>query len=395
MAALLDFSKGRSMQPRTTRTATIAAALVVAAGIGAGGGAATYAALSDEGTRTVISSPATVESPQPAASTSESNSVSEVYEQTYKSVVEITSISGQSTPFGGEERAQGQGSGFVYDDEGHIVTNQHVVDGADTVSVRLWDGSTYDGTVVGSDPSTDLAVIKVDAPANVLQPLALGNSDDLTVGETVVALGSPFGLEGTVTSGIVSALHRQMTAPNNFTINDSIQTDAAINHGNSGGPLVNGAGEVVGVNAQIESESGGSDGIGFAIPSKTVESIVPQIIANGSVEHAYLGVGVAELSQSVAEELGVPAGVALTDVRQGSPAAEAGLEAATGSATVDGQSYPTGGDVITALDGNAVKTGAELQNAVDAKRPGDSISITYTRDGQSQTVEITLGTRPA
>jgi S1-C subfamily serine protease len=395
MAALLDFSKGRSMQPRTTRTATIAAALVVAAGIGAGGGAATYAALSDEGTRTVISSPATVESPQPAASTSESNSVSEVYEQTYKSVVEITSISGQSTPFGGEERAQGQGSGFVYDDEGHIVTNQHVVDGADTVSVRLWDGSTYDGTVVGSDPSTDLAVIKVDAPANVLQPLALGNSDDLTVGETVVALGSPFGLEGTVTSGIVSALHRQMTAPNNFTINDSIQTDAAINHGNSGGPLVNGAGEVVGVNAQIESESGGSDGIGFAIPSKTVESIVPQIIANGSVEHAYLGVGVAELSQSVAEELGVPAGVALTDVRQGSPAAEAGLEAATGSATVDGQSYPTGGDVITAVDGKAVKTGAELQNAVDAKRPGDSISITYTRGGQSHTVEITLGTRPA
>jgi S1-C subfamily serine protease len=385
------------MQPRTTRTATIAAALVVAAGIGAGGGAATYAALSDEGagTRTVISSPTTAESPQPAASTSESMSVSEIYEQTYKSVVEITSISSQSTPFGQEEQARGQGSGFVYDAEGHIVTNQHVVDGAETVSVRFWDGSTYDGTVVGSDPSTDLAVIKVEAPANVLEPLALGKSDDLTVGETVVALGSPFGLEGTVTSGIVSALHRQMTAPNNFTINDSIQTDAAINHGNSGGPLVNGAGDVVGVNAQIESESGGSDGIGFAIPSKTVESIVPQIIADGSVEHAYLGVGVAEISQSVADELGIPAGVELTDVREGGPAAEAGLEAATGSATVDGQSFPTGGDVITSVDGKAIKTGAELQNAVDAKRPGDSISITYTRDGQSHTVEITLGTRPA
>jgi S1-C subfamily serine protease len=385
------------MQPRTTRTATIAAALVVAAGIGAGGGAATYAALSDEGagTRTVISSPTTAESPQPAASTSESMSVSEIYEQTYKSVVEITSISSQSTPFGQEEQARGQGSGFVYDAEGHIVTNQHVVDGAETVSVRFWDGSTYDGTVVGSDPSTDLAVIKVEAPANVLEPLALGKSDDLTVGETVVALGSPFGLEGTVTSGIVSALHRQMTAPNNFTINDSIQTDAAINHGNSGGPLVNGAGDVVGVNAQIESESGGSDGIGFAIPSKTVESIVPQIIADGSVEHAYLGVGVAEISQSVADELGIPAGVELTDVREGGPAAEAGLEAATGSATVDGQSFPTGGDVITSVDGKAIKTGAELQTAVDAKRPGDSISITYTRDGQSHTVEITLGTRPA
>jgi S1-C subfamily serine protease len=193
----------------------------------------------------------------------------------------------------------------------------------------------------------------------------------------------------------VSALHRQMTAPNNFTINDSIQTDAAINHGNSGGPLVNGAGEVVGVNAQIESESGGSDGIGFAIPSKTVESIVPQIIANGSVEHAWLGVGVAEINQAVAEELGIPAGVALTDVREGSPAAEAGLQAADGSATVDGQSYPTGGDLITAVDGQAVATGAELQTAVDAKKPGDSISITYTRDGESHTVDITLGARPA
>jgi putative serine protease PepD len=384
------------MKPRTTRTATIAAALVVAAGVGAGGGAATYAALSDDGTRTVIRPAAqAADTATPAASTSESMSVSEIYEKAYKSVVEITSISSQSTPFGQEEQAQGQGSGFVYDAEGHIVTNQHVVDGVETVSVRLWDGSTYDGTVVGSDPSTDLAVVKIDAPANELEPLALGDSDDLTVGEPVVALGSPFGLEGTVTSGIVSALHRQMTAPNNFTINDSIQTDAAINHGNSGGPLVNGAGEVVGVNAQIESESGGSDGIGFAIPSKTIESIVPQIIADGSVEHAYLGVGVAEINQSVAGELGIPAGVQLTDVRAGGPAAEAGLKAATGSANVDGQSYPTGGDVITEVDGNAITTGAELQNAVDAKKPGDSISITYTRDGQSHTVEITLGTRPA
>jgi putative serine protease PepD len=387
-------SKGtRVMRSRTTRTVTVTAALVAAAAVGAGGGAATYAALgSEEGT---AAPQVTVQNPEPAASTNESLSVSEIYEQTYEGVVEITAVSSQSSPLGGEQQAQGQGSGFVYDAEGHIVTNQHVVDGVETVSVRLWDGSTYDGTVVGSDPSTDLAVVKIDAPANVLEPLALGDSDDLTVGEPVVALGSPFGLEGTVTSGIVSALHRQMTAPNNFTINDSIQTDAAINHGNSGGPLVNGAGEVVGVNAQIESESGGSDGIGFAIPSKTIESIVPQIIADGSVEHAYLGVGVAEINQSVAGELGIPAGVQLTDVRAGGPAAEAGLKAATGSANVDGQSYPTGGDVITEVDGNAIATGAELQNAVDAKKPGDSISITYTRDGQSHTVEITLGTRPA
>jgi S1-C subfamily serine protease len=335
------------------------------------------------------------ESPQPAASTSESLSVSEIYEQAQKSVVEITSTSSQGSGLGGEQQAQGQGSGFVFDTEGHIVTNDHVVEGAEGVSVRFSDGSTYDGTVVGTDPSTDLAVIKVDAPAELLVPLELGDSTQLSVGEGVVAMGSPFGLEGTVTSGIVSALNRSMTSPNNFTINNSIQTDAAINHGNSGGPLLNGAAEVVGVNTQIKSESGGSDGIGFAIPSSTVATIVPQIISGGSVQHAYLGVGVASLSQSVADELGVPAGAMVTEVREGTPAAEAGLRAATGSAMVDGQSYPTGGDVITAVDDTTVTNGADLQTAIDAKRPGDTVSITYTRDGTSTTVQVSLGTRPS
>jgi S1-C subfamily serine protease len=381
------------MRPRT-RTVTVTAALAAAAIIGAGGGAATYAALGSEDGGAVVRQ-VTVESPEPAASTSESLSVSEIYERTSKSVVEITSKMSQSSSLGGEQKAQGQGSGFVYDSEGHIVTNDHVVDGADSVSVRFWDGAAYDATVVGTDPSTDLAVLKVDAPASALTPLELGDSTKLTVGEPVVALGSPFGLEGTVTSGIVSALHRQMTSPNNFTINDSIQTDAAINHGNSGGPLVNGAGEVVGVNTQIKSESGGSDGIGFAVPSSTISSIVPQIISSGSVEHAYLGVAFAPIPSTVADELGVPAGLEVTEVRDGTPAAEAGLRAATGSATVDGQSYPTGGDVITAVDGMAVTTDAELQSAIDAKSPGDSVSITYTRDGQSTTVEVSLGTRPS
>ena len=239
------------------------------------------------------------------------------------------------------------------------------------------------------------AFIKVDAPADVLLPLALGDSNSLSVGESVVAIGSPFGLEGTLTSGIVSALNREMTSPNNFTISNSIQTDAAINPGNSGGPLLNAAGEVVGVNTQIKSDSGGSDGIGFAIPSATVSSIVPQIISSGAVEHAYLGVGVASLSESVASELGVPAGAMVTEVRQGTPAAEAGLRAASGSEMVNGQSYPTGGDVITAVDGTAITDGASLQSAIDAKRPGDSVSITYTRDGTSTTVQVSLGTRPS
>ncbi|MGH3010754.1 MAG: S1C family serine protease [Gaiellaceae bacterium] len=381
------------MRSRSTRTLTVTAALVAAAAVGAGGGAATYAALGSEdgGSAPQV----TVANPQPAASTSESLSVSEIYEQTYKGVVEITAMSSQSSPLGGEQQAQGQGSGFVFDAEGHIVTNQHVVEGAETVSIRFWDGSTHDATVVGSDPSTDLAVVKVDAPASMLEPLELGDSDQLSVGEGVVALGSPFGLEGTVTSGIVSALNREMTSPNNFTISNSIQTDAAINHGNSGGPLVNAAGQVVGVNTQIKSESGGSDGIGFAIPSSTVSSIVPQIVSSGAVEHAYLGVGIASLSQSVADELGVPAGAMVTEVRQGTPAAEAGLRAATGSAMVDGQSFPTGGDVITAVDDTAVTSGADVQSAIDAKRPGDTVTLTYTRDGSSTTVEVSLGTRPS
>jgi putative serine protease PepD len=382
------------MGSRTTRIATVTAALVAAAAVGAGGGVTTFAALdSDEGSTTVRQ--VTVESSQPAASTSESLSVSEIYEEAYQAVVEITSLSSQSSSLGGEQQAQGQGSGFVYDAEGHIVTNDHVVEGAEQVSVRFWDGSTYDATVVGTDPSTDLAVIKVDAPASVLKPLELGDSTQLSVGEGVVALGSPFGLEGTATSGIVSALNREMTSPNGFTISNSIQTDAAINHGNSGGPLLNAAGQVIGVNTQIKSDSGGNDGIGFAVPSSTVAEIVPQIVSSGSVEHAYLGVAVASLPQSVADELGVPAGVMVTEVRQGTPAAEAGLRAATGSATVDGQSYPTGGDVITAVDGTAVADGAGLQSAIDAKRPGDSVEITYTRDGSSTTVQVSLGTRPS
>ena len=382
------------MRSRTTRTVTVTAALVAAAAVGAGGGAATYSALGSTEGGTVVRQ-VTVESAQPATSTSDSLSVSEIYEQAYEGVVEITSMSSQSSPLGGEQQAQGQGSGFVFDVEGHIVTNDHVVQGAEEVSVRFWDGSTYDATVVGTDPSTDLAVIEVDAPASILTPLELGDSTQLSVGEGVVALGSPFGLEGTATSGIVSALNREMTSQNNFTISNSIQTDAAINHGNSGGPLLNAAAQVVGVNTQIKSESGGSDGIGFAIPSGTVASIVPEIVSSGSVEHAYLGVGVASLSQSVADELGVPTGVMVTEVRQGTPAAEAGLRAATGSAMADGQSYPTGGDVITAVDDTAISDGADLQSAIDAKRPGDTVSITFTRDGTSTTIEVSLGTRPS
>src|SRR5262249_27829197 len=205
--------------------------------------------------------------------------------------------------------------------------------------------------------------------ASTLFPLQLGDSSAVQVGDNVVAIGSPFGLSETVTAGIVSALHREMTSPNNFTIDDSIQTDAAINHGNSGGPLLNQQGKVIGMNSQIESDSGGNDGVGFAVPSNTVRSIADKLISTGKVEHAYLGVSLQSASN----------GVSLESVCSGTPAADAGLQQ---------------GDVVTIFAGKKVTTIDELRNAVDAKHPGASVSVSYTRSGKTHTTSVTLGTRP-
>ena len=354
-------------------TALLVAGLVAALALGVGLGATAYSTVAD-GTTTVVREVST--SARVPTATTEGLTIGEIYEQTHKGVVEITA---------GGSAARAQGSGFVYDDAGHVVTNQHVVEGASSLSVLFWDGSRHSARLVGTDPSTDLAVIEVEAPQALLDPLRLGDSGDVAVGDQVVAMGSPFGLEGTVTSGIVSALHRQMTAPNNFPINDSIQTDAAINHGNSGGPLLDGQGRVIGVNAQIESESGGNDGVGFAIPSDTVRSIVTQLIESGEVEHAYLGI----------KMLDVADGAAITEVVPGTPADDAGLRPATGTSTIDGQEVPTGGDVIVAFDGDDVSSSAALQSAVEAKQPGDEVSITVLRGAERTTLRVTLGTRPS
>jgi S1-C subfamily serine protease len=368
------------------------AALLAALGIGVGGGAAAYAVLADDGGQTVVRQ-VTVAGSEPAASNP--LSVNAIYKRTYKGVVELTVTSEAQLPFGEREGQRGQGSGFVFDTKGHVITNQHVVENASSISVRFWNDATYGAKVVGTDPSTDLAVIKVDAPASLLEPVPLGDSAQLEVGDGVVAIGSPYGLERTVTSGIVSALHRQMTSPNNFTINDSIQTDAAINHGNSGGPLLNSQGRVVGVNAQIRSDSGGSDGVGFAIPSNTVKSITSQILATGKAEHAYLGVSLEPIPETVAEEIDSVGGVAVTQVRPRTPAARAGLRAANSSREVDGQDYPTGGDVITEADGKNVESAEDLQSAIDAKRPGDTITLTIVRGDDTHKVDVKLATRPA
>jgi S1-C subfamily serine protease len=375
---------------------------VAAALVGGGVGAATTAALSDEPaeTTTVVETGAAAPDATPAAADGDDLSVSEVYRAVADGVVEITVAgggpAGTPSPFDEQDTPQtrGQGSGFVYDEEGRIITNHHVVEGADSIEVTLADGSSYEARLLGSDPSTDLAVLQIDAPADELEPLELGDSDALAVGEEVVAIGSPFGLDATVTSGIVSALDRRITAPNGFAIDNAVQTDAAINQGNSGGPLLDSGARVVGVNSQIETETGGNVGIGFAVPSNTVRSVVEDIVEDGTVEHAYLGVGIETIPADVAEELGEAAGVTITDVRDGSPAAEAELRAATGSQTADGVPYPTGGDVITAVNGEAVETAEQLQSLVSEHAPGDEIELTVVRDGDTRTVAVTLADRP-
>jgi putative serine protease PepD len=349
---------------------TLALSLLAAACLGAGGGAVAYATLSDGST---VAKQVTVRQSEPIASSTTPLSVNEIYRRAYRGAVEITvTTSNAASPFGGSGSSRAQGSGWVYDSDGHIVTNEHVVDGASSIAVRFWNGKTYSASVVGTDQTTDLAVIKVDAPSSEVHPLSLGDSSKLQVGDGVVAIGSPFGLEETVTSGIVSALHRSITSPGRFgfTINDSIQTDAAINHGNSGGPLLNSQGQVIGVNSQIRSDSGGNEGVGFAIPANTVKSIATQLISTGKAVHAYLGVSIDGNASSAR----------IAAVNSGTPAAKAGLKA---------------GDVVTAVEGTTIASADELTRTIDSHKPGDTITVTYRRGGSEHSVQLKLATRPS
>jgi S1-C subfamily serine protease len=368
-----------------SRKPVVVGALAVALA-GAGAGAGIYAALnSSANTNTIVRQVQVTGPSQPISRNG--LSVNQIYRGAYRGVVEITVA-------GAEGRAQG--SGFVYDRQGHVLTNQHVVDNGGSISVRFWNGATRNATLVGADPSTDVAVIKVDAASSLLRPLRLGNSSNMQVGDDVVAIGSPFGLEETVTRGIVSALHRQMTSPNGFSIDDSIQTDAAINHGNSGGPLLNGSGEVIGINSQIAGDSGGNEGVGFAVPSNTVRSVASQLISSGEAQHAYLGLSMETIPADVAPKLNMPAGVEVATVRgPDTPAGKAGLRGASGQTVVAGQPYSTGGDVITAVDGKPVHTTDELGRAIASKQPGDQVVITYVRDGSTFHVKVTLANRPS
>lgn len=292
------------------------------------------------------------------------------------------------------------GSGILIDTEGHIVTNNHVVEESDKVEVKLGSSDkTYTAEVVGTDPATDVALLKVDAPADSLHPLKLGDSANVEVGEPVVAIGNPFGLDRTVTAGIVSAIQRQIQAPNGFSISHVIQTDAAINPGNSGGPLIDSSGDVIGINSQIQTGGSGDGnvGIGFAVPIDTAREVVQQIEAHGEVKHAYLGINGGSITPDLAKALKLPEeeGVLVNEVVKGGPADQAGLKGGDTSATIEGASFRLGGDVITEINGKKISGMEEVINAVNAASPDEKMELTVDRDGHTRKITVTLGVRPA
>ena len=342
---------------------------------------------------TTADAPATFEASETGA-----KPVQQIYEDAGPGVVQVTTSGVESgNPFFGPQATSSLGSGFVVDRDGYIVTNYHVIENAQEIEVNFSGDDRVRATIVGSDPSTDLAVLKIDAQSRALTPLPLGNSDDVHVGDAVVAIGNPFGLERSVTAGIVSALQRDITAPNGYTIDKVIQTDAPINQGNSGGPLLNARGQVIGVNSQISSESGGNVGIGFAVPVNTVKEVVSQIKESGKVEHAYLGVQMQAITPELAEGVNVPVdeGVMIVGVVEGSPADEAGLQGGDQQVIVGGRSYVLGGDVVRRADGHPVTTPDDLRSMIMEKSPGDSMTLDIHRGQSPRTVIVTLGQQPA
>jgi S1-C subfamily serine protease len=302
-------------------------------------------------------------------------------------------------PFPQPDGGTASGSGFVIDDEGHILTNAHVVSGARDIQVKLGeDEDPVDARLVGKDTSTDVAVLEVDPDEAELHPLTFGSSSELDVGDPVVAIGNPFGLERTVTTGIVSALQRQIEAPNGFTISDVIQTDAAINPGNSGGALLDQDGRVIGINSQIATAGGGgSVGVGFAVPIDTARDIASQILESGDVEHAFLGISAADVTAEIADTLNleVDEGALVQSVVPDGPADEAGIEAGDQEVAVGGQQLRAGGDVITAVDGEPVTGMDDVIAAVNTKQAGDEVTLDVQRGNETEEITVELGDRPS
>jgi S1-C subfamily serine protease len=362
---------------------------------------------SEGGSTTTIAAPLTAPVADKSSGEGDSNIVNQIYKDDGEGVAFIESqIPAQESqsfsPFGEPESEGGgtaTGSGFVIDTQGHLLTNNHVVEGANRIQVKLGaSDTTYQAKVVGADPATDLALLDVEAPADQLHPLTLGHSSEMEVGDPVVAIGNPFGLDRTVTSGIVSALQRQIEAPDGFSITNVIQTDAAINPGNSGGPLINADGEVIGINSQIATGGGGGGnvGIGFAIPIDTVRAEIHQLETKGEVEHAFIGISGGTITPELARAVNLPVkeGVIVQSVVKGGPADEAGVEAGNTAATIDGEEVRLGGDIVTEVDGKKVAGMDELVEIINEKQPGDELELTILRDGSNKTATVTLGDRP-
>ena len=337
-----------------------------------------------------------------------------VYQEVSPSVVfiEVTEGATQSAPRTRRQSGQpfqfpprqGSGSGFVWDKQGHIVTNNHVVDGATSIKVTFSDGATVTGKVVGTDPNSDLAVIQVSVPASGLQPVTLADSTQVKVGQIAIAIGNPFGLENTMTVGYVSAVGRSLPVQSSasrasYSIPDIIQTDAPINPGNSGGVLLDRRGQVVGVTNAIASSGGASSGVGFAIPAATVARVVPALISGGRVSYSWLGVSGTTLSSDLAQAMDLKSdqhGALVGEVVSGGPADKAGLKASGRTVTVSGQDVQVGGDVIVAIDGHPVASFEDLvAYLVRSTTPGQQVDLTVLRDGREQQVALTLGERPA
>ena len=289
--------------------------------------------------------------------------------------------------------AEGEGSGFIVDNQGHILTNHHVVDGATEISVRLIDGSEIPARVVGTAPDADLALIQADIPADKLVIVPLGDSEAVQPGDPAVAIGSPFGLDHTVTAGIVSGVNREFGTASGRPMRGLIQTDAPVNPGNSGGPILNAKGEVIGIATSIESPVRGSVGVGFAVPSNTAKRLLPKLAAGEKIEHAYLGISGVPITQSLADKqkLPVTSGILVVDVATGGPAEKAGLLGGTFTVSTE---LPTGGDVIVAIEKTPVKNVAELSGNIETKSVGDTVTLSILRDGKPLDLTVILGAWP-
>ncbi len=368
------------------------------------------------------SPPATVTAPTPAPTLAadllpEEVTLANLYRQFNRSVVNIRAQKRASTMSALPQMAPGpqmpnvpnmpnsyaqsiEGSGFVWDTDGHIVTNNHVAENSSRIEVTFADDVSVEATLVGADPHSDLAVLKVDPTATALYPVVLGDSDALTVGQFAIAIGNPFGQVGTMTRGIISALGRTFKASTSqFSITEMVQTDAPINPGNSGGPLLDAQGRVIGINTLIVSETGNSAGVGFAIPINMAKKVVPSLIQTGTYEYAWLGITGVDLTMSLAQAMNLPAntrGALLTEVTPNGPAATGGLKGGTQQANVNGEPVTIGGDVVVSVDDRPVNKIADLLDYLNEySKPGQVAQIVILRDGQKMQTTVTLGTRPA